>query len=365
MRPPRRGYADEPKSRNLGHWSRAARLLSWGVVGKFTTLLLILAASCGRSRAEAHAEPTSPRAEPTSPRAEPTSPRPAPDPSAQPQPSAPAPERAAKLHAAPALNRAAYPWLQDKSLQPPPAVESLSARFAPPAGFTRVALAPESFGAWLRGLPLAPKGTPVRSFDGHVLHSAGDPRIAAVVAIDVGHADLQQCADAVIRLDAEWQWSRGRRDESYRAASGLLLPFSRWARGERLVAHGSSLAWQHGARPRSDHAAFRAYLDAVFAWANTVSVAREARHVEARAIAPGDFFIMPGNPGHTVLVLDMARSADGRRVALIGQSYMPAQSYQVLRPRAGAVWFALDASQPVATPFWEPFPWTTLERFPR
>lgn len=261
------------------------------------------------------------------------------------------------------IDRKAYAWLADRDTPAPAPVDTLEARFSAPRGFSRVRLAARSFGTWLRGLPLAARGTPVVSYAGTRLHPADDPRIAAVVAIDVGTADLQQCADAVIRMNAEWLWSSGRRDMSYRAASGTPLPFSRWARGERIVANGAKIHWHAADRPAKDHRAFRHYLDAVFAWANTVSVARQAKPVTPADLAPGDFFIMPGNPGHSVLVLDVARDAQGHRVALLGQSYMPAQSFQVLRPTAHAVWFPMKTDAPVKTPFWKPFPWTTLERF--
>ena len=73
--------------------------------------------------------------------------------------------------------------------------------------------------------------------------------------------------------------------------------------------------------------------------------------------------IQPGSPGHTVLVLDLARSEDGRMMALLGQSYMPAQNFQVLRPRRDQPWFELRPPNQVATPFWPPFAWDELARW--
>jgi hypothetical protein len=276
---------------------------------------------------------------------------------------APAPTAAAATSAR-GPDTAAYPWHADPSLQPLEAVDRLEDRFAPPRGFVRAELPADSFGAWLRDLPLAAADTPVRSYDGRVLHNAGDARVAAVATLDVGKADLQQCADAVIRLHAEWSWSRGKPAVSYRAASGTAMPWERWARGERVKQHGQSIEWVASARPTSDHAAFRSYLDAVFSWANTVSLARQGQIVSLDDLRPGDFMILPGGPGHSVLVLDMARAPDGRRVVLLGQSYMPAQSYHVLRPAPGEVWFAVDpSSEGIQTPFWpDPFPWSSLRR---
>lgn len=261
----------------------------------------------------------------------------------------------------PALAREKYPWLEDASC--PTAVEPLEARFDPPEGYTRIALADGSFGAWLRGLPLTAKGTPVTTFRGAILRAADHPNIAAVVAMDIGDQDLQQCADSVIRLHAEWLWSSGNRAMSYRAASGTAMPYSRWAAGERVEGRGMGIEWVRGGRATTDHASFRKFLDMVFAYANTGSLSQQAKPIEEKDIRPGDFVVMPGSPGHTVLVLDMALRGDGSRALLLGQGYMPAQSFQVLRPSPEATWFiAPPGMTELDTPFWRPFPVSTLRR---
>ncbi len=253
-----------------------------------------------------------------------------------------------------------YAWLRG-DYKMPPATGSLSARLRPPAGFKRVDVTDNPFGAWLRDLPLAAPGTPVRSFRGTVIHPGDHPNIAAVVAIDIGIADLQQCADAVMRMRAEWQWSAGDQQISFNAASGQKLPFSRWQRGERIAQVGRGIQWKPTGLPvkSDDHRSFRKYLNAVFAWSNTVALSRQAKSQDVAAVKPGDFIIEPGNPGHAVLFLDLAEK-DGERVALLGQSFMPAQSFQVLRPSGPSAWFKIDASQPLKTPFWRAFPWKYL-----
>ncbi len=288
----------------------------------------------------------------------------APDPpsaaSADPQPPAPTAESAAS--ARPTARPLPYPWLTDPSA--PAADGTLEARFPPPRGFARVPLPARSFGAWLRALPLAPPGTPVKSYLGRVVLPADHPNLAAVVAIDVGDADLQQCADSVIRLHAEWLYAQGRRDQSYRAASGAAMPFARWARGERMVPNGMGFAWKASARADGGRAAFRRWLDGVFAFANTGSLARDAEPVAPDDLRPGDFVVQPGSPGHAVLVLDVARAGD-RRALLLGQGFMPAQSFQVLRPAEGAAWFLVEpGATALETPFWRAFSWKALRRFP-
>ena len=293
--------------------------------------------------------------------------------SAKPILAAPAPKRPASIAsvssepAPPTAARApVYPWLADPAAGLPPPAGALVERFAPPPGFTRVALDAGTFGAWLRRLPLAPPGTSVVSYRGDLILRADHANLAAVVALDIGARDLQQCADSIIRLHAEWLYARGRRDMSYRAASGTPMPFTRWAQGERMVPEGNALRWAPRARPDAGRAAFRGWLDAVFGWANTGSLARDTDTVALDDLRPGDFVVQPGAPGHAVLVLDVARAPDGRRALLLGQGFMPAQSFHVLRPSGrDGPWFVVEpGDRALATPFWAPFPWKALRRFP-
>ena len=86
----------------------------------------------------------------------------------------------------------------------------------------------------------------------------------------------------------------------------------------------------------------------------------------AADLRPGDFFIQLGSPGHAVLVLDLAVDARGRRVALLGQGYMPAQDFHLLRAGDGSAWFRLRGGVPLRTPLWpKPFLWRQLRRFGR
>jgi hypothetical protein len=253
----------------------------------------------------------------------------------------------------------------------PEAKDDLLSRFpTPPEGFVRVPVDPGSFGAFLRTLPLAAPGTKLLAFDGRPLYDDGaHDAVAAIVAIDVGKADLQQCADSVIRMHAEWLWSRGEQKRAeYKTLSGLPLSFDRWTRGHRTHLEGSKLVEAPGAAPipSPSHTQYRAWLDGVFAWANTASLARDTRPVSLAELAPGDFMVMEGVPfGHAVLVLDVAKAPDGRLALLLGQGYMPAQRFHVLRPQAASPWFVVDKdAKEIATPFWKPFPTSALRRFP-
>ncbi|MEZ5907587.1 MAG: DUF4846 domain-containing protein [Hyphomicrobiaceae bacterium] len=266
------------------------------------------------------------------------------------------------LAATPAVAGSDYPW-HDSAARP---ADTLSARVPPPAGFRRVPAPAGSFAAWLRGLPMKPAGAPVRLHTG-ALKGRQDVHVA-VVDIDVGRRDLQQCADAIMRLRAEWLRATGK---SHLIAfndtgGGRPMSYARWAAGERPRVSGRSLAWSRRAAPDQSYAAFRRYMDVVFSYAGTHSLARELKSARVDTLAVGDIFIKGGFPGHAVLVADLAEHpGTGERRFLLVQSYMPAQDIHVLKdPKAadGSPWYPLDFGLLLVTPEWT-FPRTSLKRW--
>ncbi|MFY1829468.1 DUF4846 domain-containing protein [Myxococcus fulvus] len=255
---------------------------------------------------------------------------------------------------------ARYTWLsKDARIRP------LELALPPPEGYTRVGVEAGTFAAWLRGLPLRAPGTPVLHFKGGQVLPEDDARLAAVAELDIGTANLQQCADSVIRLHAEWLWSANQKERiAYRFTSGHLASWTKYASGERARISGSKVTWVKSAAADSSRGAFRAYLDLVFMYAGTLSLEGAKGRPTKDDVRAGDFFVLGGSPGHAVLVLDVAADAGGRRVALLGQGFMPAQDFHILSGGGDTgPWFPLETDA-VATPFWKPFPWTSLRRFP-
>jgi len=181
---------------------------------------------------------------------------------------------------------------------------------------------------------------------------------AAVIDIDVGTRDLQQCADATMRLRAEWLYAMNRPGEIAFNDTGSAKPiaFSRWAAGERPRPSGHALAWSRSATPDASYASFRRYMDSVFTWAGTHSLERELVPVPVAQIAPGDVFIKGGFPGHAVLVADAVENrATGERRFLLVQSFMPAQEMHVLKNPAdadGSPWYPPAFGDRLVTPEW-------------
>jgi hypothetical protein len=206
-----------------------------------------------------------------------------------------------------------------------------------------------------------------------VLLHTGAPKFrqdvhVAVIDIDVGPRELQQCADAIMRLRAEWLYAANRPREIAFNDTGSAKPiaFTRWAAGERPRISGRSLTWSRGAGPDASYASFRRYMDVVFAWAGTYSLERELKPVAPADLAAGDLFIKGGFPGHAVLVADVVESSTGERRFLLLQSFMPAQEMHVLSNPAsadGTPWYPLDFGARLFTPEWE-FARESLRRWP-
>jgi len=234
--------------------------------------------------------------------------------------------------------------------------DRLDRRFVPPEGFVRVPARKGSFASWLRGLPLKAEGAKVFLHSG-ALKGRQDVHVA-VIDIDTGARDLQQCADAVMRLRAEWQFARGEigRIAFNDTGGGKPMSFSRWAAGERPRAEGRTLAWTKRAPADASYGSFRRYMDTVFSWAGTHSLERELAPVKDGRVEIGDVIIKGGFPGHAVLVADVVERPDTReRRFLLVQSFMPAQDMHVLKGRDtpdGTPWYRLTPGQSFVTPEW-------------
>lgn len=236
---------------------------------------------------------------------------------------------------------------------------TIATRFAPPAGFTRVAAAQGSFGAYLRGLPVKPEGALVHLFDGS-LKPRQDVH-AAVVDLSVGDKDLQQCADAIMRLRAEHSYAAGRQDDiAFDLTNGFRAEWARWRTGERIRVSGNTCTWARTGKADSSHDELLRYLTFVSTYAGSLSLQRELdrstpKDLAASDLRIGDVFIQGGSPGHAMLVVDVAVHPDGRKAFLLAQSYMPAQEIHVVKdlqhPELGA-WYVLEGDDRLYTPEW-------------
>lgn len=231
----------------------------------------------------------------------------------------------------------------------------LQNRIAPPAGYTRVSTAKKSFADWLRNLPLKPGKPDVLLYNGQ----KKDNQTAhyAVMDMDIGNKDLQQCADAVIRLRAEYLWSQKRYNEiHFNYTSGFNCEYTKWKEGYRPKVNGNDVQWEKTAQADDSYTNFKKYLESVFTYCGSKSLSLELKEVkDIHSIEAGQVFIRGGFPGHAVIVLDVAQNAAGEKVFLLGQSYMPAQEMHVLvNPNSSELspWYSEKFFDLLATPEW-------------
>src|SRR5664279_1354634 len=127
-----------------------------------------------------------------------------------------------------------------------------------------------------------------------------------ILTYDVGRADLQQCADALMRIRAEFLFSRKKYEEiGFHFCSGIYYPWTDYLRGKRPLMKGNNqVVVQTSAILQASHNTLREYLDIVYAYANTVSLCRELKQTDR--LETGTVIIYPGNPGHCCMIIDEA-----------------------------------------------------------
>ena len=255
-------------------------------------------------------------------------------------------------------------YLEARSLQLRPAVRYETVGQIPlPAGYKRVSLAAGSFGAWLRGVQLKTNNT-VYLYNGDI--KPNQSAQFAVLNVSVGKKDLQQCADAVIRLYAEYMYTSRRYTQiAFHATDGTLMDYNSWMKGYRFPVKNGRLQRQLTGVACQGRECFNQYLQTVFSYAGTLSLSKELVPVTTPTdIQAGDVFIRGGSAGHAVLVMDMAMNAAGHKVFLLAQSYMPAQDIHILKNPVNSShpWYVAGNSKLVTTPEWI-FKWEELRRF--
>lgn len=224
---------------------------------------------------------------------------------------------------------------------------TIQSRYPAPSGYSRVST--DSYATYLRNLPLKKYGEKVKYYDGRVKEN--NYVYCSVIDMEIDPVDLQQCADAVMRIRGEYLFSEKRYSD---------IHFN-------FVSDGKAHYCVDYANGDLSYKKFRKYMKHVFNRANTRSLRNELKKVENKnQIQAGDVFVVAGNPfGHAILVLDVVENAEGEKQFLLGQSYMPAQETQVLlNPQCteNSPWFNLKPST-LETPEWN-FEWSALKRFP-
>ena len=105
-----------------------------------------------------------------------------------------------------------------------PQGKTVETRFNLPIGYQRMAVTKDSFGAYLRTFALKEDKAKVYFYNDR---EKTNSQQVAVLDIDRGTKDLQQCADAVMRLRSEYLYSRKQfSDISYKTFGGVAMTYN-------------------------------------------------------------------------------------------------------------------------------------------
>ena len=198
-------------------------------------------------------------------------------------------------------------------------------RFNAPEGYTRVESSESSFGEYLQNLPLKPHGSQVYHFDGTLKYNTSV--YCAVVDLTFKGNKNYQCADAVMRLRAEYLFSQKRYSEiEFLYVSGKKSNY---------------LSYLGGKTPTNEN--LWSYMCGVFCYANTYSLDKQLKSKNTNDLQIGDVFIIGGFPGHVVIVVDKCVNEKNEVKFMLAQSYMPAQDIQILVGDDGqSPWYDLN-----------------------
>ncbi|WP_426475961.1 DUF4846 domain-containing protein [Chryseobacterium sp. CBSDS_008] len=203
-------------------------------------------------------------------------------------------------------------------------------RFSPPEGYEWIDEKPDSFGYFIENFKLKPYGSQILKYDGTPIST--QHLHEAVFDMDTGNKDLQQCADAAIRIRAEYLYKVKKFDEiKFHFTSGDLLRWNDYKNGMRAFVNGNSVSFRKTAAFDDSYESFRNYLDLIFNYAGTISLNKETKPVMKNSdLKTGDILITPGSPGHIVFISGVCKNQKEERLFLLSEGFTPAQSVHVL-----------------------------------
>mgnify|MGYP000875311046 CR=1 FL=1 len=239
-------------------------------------------------------------------------------------------------------------------------------RFTPPKGYFWEKNPTGSFSEFMVNFPLHPKNFPVRDFN--EVPITRQYNHVAILKIDVGDKDLQQCADAWIRLYSEYLWAQKRFDEiGFEFTSGQFFSWNDYKKGLRTQEIKNRVRFIKTGKHDDSYENFRKYLNIIFRYAGTISLDRESFLLTQNSqIKAGDFLMKPGSPGHSVIIVGVAKNYAGKKLYLLAESFMPAQDIHILVNREKpqlSPWYELDVNSPKTVTAKYIFKPTSIKRY--
>lgn len=197
-----------------------------------------------------------------------------------------------------------------------------------PSGYERISSDDAGYAEYLRSLPLKGKGSKVKLYTGGDAHL----QVLSYAVVDMPLlSNAEQCADACIRLRAEYLYNAGRYGS---------IHFE--------DVNGKTQHYGGGASRKS----FESYLRRVYGVASTFSLDKEMKTRKLKDMQPGDIFVYPATArpghklGHAIMVVDVAQNPKtGKKAFLLAEGNTPARDMHILNNLEHpfrSPWFILD-----------------------
>ncbi len=229
---------------------------------------------------------------------------------------------------------------------------SIKTRVLVPKGFKRVSYPKNSFQEYLRNYRLKTHGSPIINYDGSKYFA--QHWHDAILDIPVPKNGLQQCADALMRIRAEYLWNTNRKNEiGFNFTSGHYCSWKKYANGYRPKIKGNKVSFHKTATPNSSKKTFYKYLNLIYMYAGTASLHKELPKVKVKKLTIGDMLVNPGFPGHIEIIVDEIVNNKGEKLFLLAQGNTPAQNVCLLKNFEDtniSPWYSFTKSNPVYTP---------------
>ena len=222
-----------------------------------------------------------------------------------------------------------------------------------PEGFKRDTAVAGSFQNYIQEFPLKVYGSKVINYDGEpYMYQQGH---VGVLEISVPSNGLQQCADALMRLRADYLWNKNRKDEiGFKFTSGHYCSWKKYSEGYRPKVDGNKVSFHKTASANNSKENFYKYLNLIYTYAGTQSLFAELPSIDKISeLKIGDMIIKPGFPGHVVMIADIIQNVSGERLFALIQGNTPAQSVHLLKnPKNTSVspWFTLRVGASLQIP---------------
>lgn len=239
---------------------------------------------------------------------------------------------------------------------------TIESRYPPEKGFERKDDI-SNFGRYLRNLPLKPVNGLVKYYDGSVKQR--NNVYSGVIDLPIGKKNLHQCADAIIRLRADYFYKNKRYDDiHFNLTNGFLVEYTKWREGYRVKVEGNTTTWVKKEEVSNTQEDYWKYLEFIFTYAGTLSLSKELRSISIEEARIGDVFIRGGSPGHAIIIIDEIIDIHSKnKMYLLAQSYMPAQELQILNnSKVEGSWYSFEGEKTISTPEWN-FSINDLKRF--